>query len=344
MDKLLNNVVQSRSVTTPRLRHPETENDGLRQNLLRLPNYKSLFNPVSVRVSLPASEMLVLRERLLAIEPSSPLQTLVDMLRDVSLLASVARGKLIEDYAFTTFVQLFTEKLKLTETTSFEQLHTLLQAFQRFHFEQLPHVHTISNILRNILDSKCIEAVPKLSKTEAFVLLDLWYLSSCSRLAHFPSLYLSKVKPSLTSIEPEDIVRLLFAMMLQRSADAGLMLTIERLILPHLSNFTASELAVICAGFFKTQTSPGSDLVDKLSNRLLALEIEDLQNDYNVTMYAKFLSRYGMPSLHDKIQRLLLKIKPNMTTLNVTSCGHLGSLLETILQVNYQNFKRRFLV
>ncbi|GAU87744.1 hypothetical protein RvY_00549 [Ramazzottius varieornatus] len=340
LDKLLHKVVQNRSLNASRLRHPETENDGLRLNLLGLPKYSPLFNPVSMRVSLPASEMVPLRERLLSIDPASPLQTLVDVLRDVSLLASVARGRLIEDYAFTTFVQLLQQKLQSSEEASFPQLHTMLQAFQSFHFEQLAHNHETSNILRNILDRKCMEALPMLTNHEAFILLDLWYLSSCSRLAHFPSFFLSKIKPSLTSMEPEEIVRLLFAVMLQRSADAGLMLTIERLILPHLSTFTASELAVICAGFFKTQTSPGSDLVDKLSNRLLALDGIVLQNDYNVTMYAKFLSRYAMPSLHDKIQKLLLKIKPHTENLSVTSCGHLGSLLETTLQAD-EDFLQR---
>lgn len=199
-------------------------------------------------------------------------------------------------------MNLLANQVKSSNKISFAQIHSLLQSYQRFRFDQLLHDFVPAHVLRTTIDVKCLELLPEFTRTQAFILSDLWYLSSCSRLAEFPQYFISKIKPQVTSFKSHELVRLLLAISLQRFADPGLMLLIERILLTHVQTFTANEIAVVCAGFFKTQTTPGAELVDKVISRILSLDEDVLQNDSGLTSCAKFLNRYAVPAHHEQLK------------------------------------------
>lgn len=78
----------------------ETENDGLRQSLMKMPKYGKSFGAASLRVSLPASQSVSLRERMCSADQLTDPKDHIALLVDVSCLASIARSRLMEDPAF----------------------------------------------------------------------------------------------------------------------------------------------------------------------------------------------------------------------------------------------------
>jgi hypothetical protein len=99
LESLLNNVL-SRSRSQSRKQHYETENDGLRQSLMQLPKYPATFSSTSGRVSLPAKQLALLREKINCANQLTDIRAVIELLADVSYLASIARGRLMEEPAF----------------------------------------------------------------------------------------------------------------------------------------------------------------------------------------------------------------------------------------------------
>ena len=230
---------------------------------------------------------------------------------------------------FQEFVRSFSDALKKCDKLTFPELQSLLQSHQRFKFDQLPHDFVSAEIFRTSIDLKCLQSFSSLTLAQKFLLSDLWYLSSCSRLVDFPQFFISTIKPEVASFKSHEVVRLLFALSLQRHADAGLMLLIERVLLLYIQSFTLDELGAVCAGFFKTQTTPGVELVDKILDRLLSPDIDFFDSNVAITSFSKFFNRYAVGSHNELLEKLLLKLKPQLSQHNATTLVHVAAMLET---------------
>ncbi|XP_055334357.1 uncharacterized protein LOC129585632 [Paramacrobiotus metropolitanus] len=311
----------------------ETENEGVRQALLRLPVYKEYFSSLPMKIGTRPLSLFASRE-LMRAAGTMKVRELIDTLSTFSGYLSLGRDQLVKDEQFLEFVKTLSRELSSYSGLTFPELQNLLQSYQRFRFDHLPHNFAPAGILRAALDAQCLEMWPSLKPSQAFILSDLWFLSSCSRLAEFPKVMLSRIKPQVDFFKPHELVRLLFSVSLQRTADPGLMLLIERMLLPHIQNFSIEEIAAVCAGFFKTQTTPGAELVDKILTRLLNMDGDILANDIVLTSCSKFADRYVVPAHHDHLKRLIEKVKPFTGQLSITTLAHLSRLLETISTVD----------
>ncbi|OQV15223.1 hypothetical protein BV898_10605 [Hypsibius exemplaris] len=323
------------SRTRGRKQFVETENIGLRQGLMKAPQYGKTFGVASLQVSLPASMAKSLHEQMCCADQLKDLKAVVQLVSDVSCLASIARGRLMEGRAFESFAQHLTLRLESSNDLTFTDVRNLLQAFHRFHFDNLPHDFPASHAFRSAIDAACIRILPQLSREEAFLLSDLWFLSACSRLAAFPSHLIGTLaRGSLDQLPPHEVVRLLFAVALQRKAEPGLLLQAERALSPHVASLSLPELAVICAAFFKTQTTPSLDFIEKILSRLLAVEFEGAPDDVAIALFAKFFNRYAQPAMHEPLQRLLQKCKTQIAALGLPALGHLCGIMEMTLQAD----------
>ena len=59
-----------------------------------------------------------------------------------------------------------------------------------------------------------------------------------------------------------------------------------------------------------------------------------MPNDVSTALFAKFLNRYAHPSMHESLQRFLVKSKSQVALLGIPALGHLCGIMETTLHAD----------
>ncbi len=198
-----------------------------------------------------------------------------DILEHLTLIGNYCKrnGTTISDERFDKFVDVCTERFfDFTDDQLIKTLWILMQ-----------HPATKSPRSRNFvelwnaLDDACVERIDEWNYDHILYVCDHWHMLNLGRFNNFNWRASLKVGKKLRRLPPHQLVHLMFYLNLKRDAVVE-MFEFETNLMQCLDKFSIDEIAVLCMGFFKTQTKIKTpNLVTDIFNRLIS-EIDTVQD------------------------------------------------------------------
>lgn len=210
-----------------------------------------------------------------------------------------------------------------------DQLLAALNALA--HIPQTPSLNTRNFLeLWSVLDDACVERILGWTVPQILLACDHWYLLHLGKVNQFNWHAAKKLGRKVRKLPAHQLVQTMFYTNLLRNPTCDMM-DFEVRMAQCLAVMSLDEIAIMCMGFFKTQTSLRSpDLVTQLYTRLMG-ELGTVQ-DISFVNILKML-RYSSKLVHvPDMQRLLAACVPQIERLSLLSCLHV-LLLGTDMQL-----------
>ncbi|XP_052899990.1 uncharacterized protein LOC128306498 [Anopheles moucheti] len=226
----------------------------------------------------------------------------------------------LEDVRFTEFITTFVNLVPtFTDTQLSQALETL--AF----LEEIKTIYEQNYlILWTTLDNECLERVALWNVEQLLHFADQWYPLRLAKQGKFVSKAIWKISNRLRKLPPEQLLKTVFYINLTRVPVENMM-DIETNFQQNFDAFTIDNIAVLCMGFFKTETPiRNSELLDKIYYKLTA-DLPTVQ-DIPLTAILKLL-RYSsrIPNVAS-MQNLLDALVPVIPRLSLLACLHVALL------------------
>uniref|UniRef100_A0A182RMX4 RAP domain-containing protein n=1 Tax=Anopheles funestus TaxID=62324 RepID=A0A182RMX4_ANOFN len=240
------------------------------------------------------------------------------------IVASIGRtsdgASPLEDVRFTEFIKTF---VKLVPTFSDPQLSQALETLAAL--EEIKSIYEPNYlILWTTLDSECLERVANWNVEQLLYFADQWYPLRLAKQGKFVSKAIWKISNRLRKLPPEQLLKTVFYINLTRVPVENMM-DIETNFQQNFDAFTIDNIAILCMGFFKTETPiRNSELLEKIYGKLIAHlpTVEDIA----LTAILKLL-RYSsrIPNV-TSMQNLLDALVPEISRLSLLACLHVALL------------------
>ncbi|XP_037049478.1 uncharacterized protein LOC119083781 [Bradysia coprophila] len=239
-------------------------------------------------------------------------------------------GTTISDEKFDEFVDVCTDRcFDFTDS----QLIQSLQILHRYPLTESPKSRNFVE-LWNALDDACVERIDAWDFNTILYVCDHWHMLQLGRFNKFSFRGCLKIGRKLRRLPPHQLVQLMFYLSIRRVEILD-MFEIEINLGNSLDAFSLDEIAVLCMGFFKTQTKfKDQELVEKIFKRTIR-EI-DTVDDLAFTCILKAL-RYSLKNFHHAlVLEMLNAADGQLARLSTLTCLHVA-LLGTHLHICHQS-------
>lgn len=198
-----------------------------------------------------------------------------DVLEHLKMVGNYIKtnGLMLSDERFDTFVDICAERcFEFTD----DQLIKSLQILINYPQTKTPKSRNFIELWK-ALDDTCIERLDTWDYNKILFLCDHWHFLSLGKLNKFNLRGSLKIGRKLRKLPPHQLVQTMFYLNIMRSPVLEMM-DIEVNLMKCFDELSMNEIAVICIGFFKTQTKIKTpDLVTKIFNRLIS-EIDTVED------------------------------------------------------------------
>lgn len=196
-------------------------------------------------------------------------------LRHFSSIAQFCRDNslCISDPRFDAFVDHFTSVCFELDDKSLLAALGLLA-----HLPQTARLNTRNFAeLWSVLDDACVERILRWDTDTILLVCDHWYVLNLGKVNKFNWQAVKKLGRKLRKLDTHHLVQAMFYCNLLRSPVVE-MIDFEMGLAQRIDGMSLDEVAVMCMGFFKTQTSLKSvDLIGEIYRRLMA-EVDTVQD------------------------------------------------------------------
>ncbi|XP_049529852.1 uncharacterized protein LOC125948127 [Anopheles darlingi] len=236
-------------------------------------------------------------------------------------VALVSRGSTpVDDSRFAGFVESFAESVRSFDETHIELALKLLTKLDEIKTPYEPNYVD----LWMALDGECLKRVTDWDTERLLHFADLWYPLRLAKQGKFVNKALWKISNRLRKLAPRTLVKTVFYINLTRVPMENMM-DIEVNFAQNFDSFSIDDVAVLCMGFFKTETPIRStELLDKIYQTTIrhVATVEDIA----LTAILKLL-RYSsrIPSV-PSMEALLAALVPRIPSLSTFACLHVALL------------------
>lgn len=189
-----------------------------------------------------------------------------DILEHLRMIGSYCRsnGMLISDERFDKFVDICTERcFDFTD----EQLIKSLQILIHYPQTKAPSSRNFVELWK-ALDDACVERLDRWSYDKILYLCDHWHMLNLGKINSFNVKGSLKMGKKLRKLPSHQLIQILFYLNIKRSAILE-MFEFETNLVNSIDELNLNEIAVVCMGFFKTQTKLKTpELIGKIFQRL----------------------------------------------------------------------------
>uniref|UniRef100_A0A182IIX8 RAP domain-containing protein n=1 Tax=Anopheles atroparvus TaxID=41427 RepID=A0A182IIX8_ANOAO len=249
-------------------------------------------------------------------------EKIVQLLSDIAVsIRSEADGSLsIQDRRFNDFVNEFMHSVpNFTDAQLSRALHALGAIGEK------ASVHDPNYLsLWTSLDSECLERIVNWNVDTLLHMADSWYPLRLARHGKYTNKALWKISNRLRKLPPKQLVKTVFYINLTRVPLENMM-DIEVNFNQNFATFSIDDVAVLCMGFFKTETPVrSSELLEQIYDKLIVnlASVEDIA----LTAILKLL-RYSsrIPNVAS-MEKLLTAMVPEIPRLSILACLHTALL------------------
>lgn len=198
-----------------------------------------------------------------------------DVLRHLNRIAKFCRDNsiCISDQRFDSFVDHFTNIcFDLDDASLIDALRILAHIPETFGLNTRNFVE-----LWSVLDDACVDRILTWDTDTILLVCDHWYLLNLGKVNKFNWQAIKKLGRKLRKLETHQLVQAMFYCNLLRSPVVE-MIDFEMGLAQRIDDMSLDEVAVMCMGFFKTQTSVKSvELIGEIYRRLMK-DVETVQD------------------------------------------------------------------
>lgn len=232
----------------------------------------------------------------------------------------------ISDDKFDCFIDCFTE---ICFNFTDEQLLVALKTI--VYIPETNSLNTKNFVeLWNCLDDACVERIASWDIDRILLVCDHWYILNLGKVNKFNWEANKKLGRRLRKLAPHHLVQTMFYCNLLRSPIVD-MIGFEVNMVQSIGRMSIDEIAVMCMGFFKTQTPIKNPVLITEIYRRLIQDLKTVQ-DISFVNVVKTL-RYSSRLPHVEVMlELLDKLMAQIPRLSLMSCLHV-LLLGTDMQV-----------
>lgn len=210
-----------------------------------------------------------------------------EVLRHLNRVAKFCRNNsvCISDQRFDRFVDHFTHVcFDLDDNSLIEALRILA------HVPETAGLNTRNFVeLWSVLDDACVERILSWDTDTILLVCDHWYLLNLGKVNKFNWQATKKLGRKLRKLETHQLVQAMFYCNLLRSPTVE-MIDFEMGMGQRIDEMSLDEVAVMCMGFFKTQTSlKGFDLIGEIYRRLMR-DVDSVQDISFVNIIKVFVA------------------------------------------------------
>lgn len=203
--------------------------------------------------------------------------------RDITRYCTLHRVS-ISDKRFDSFVEVVEESCN---NFTDQQLIAFLQIL--IHHSRL--TSPSFKRLWSAVDSVCEKRLNGWDREHTLYICDHWYLLALGKVNTFNGRAILKICKEARNLEPHQLLQLMFYLNVRRSPGILDVYDIETRAMTTIDSLSVDEIAVLCMGFFKTQTIiRREDLVATIYNRLIR-DIDTVQ-DLSITCILKVSERF----------------------------------------------------
>ncbi|XP_058818306.1 uncharacterized protein LOC131681507 [Topomyia yanbarensis] len=226
----------------------------------------------------------------------------------------------ISDRRFDQFVEALVNRIaSFSDEQLIESLRLLVE------LGPTPAVNTRNFLdIWKALDQVCLKRITTWKTDELLHMADQWYPLRLSKIGRFVHKAVWKISTRLRKLNKDQLLRTVFYINLTRTPVEN-MVDIEISLKQNFFLYGVDDVAVLCMGFFKTETPVRSV---ELIERIYQLTIQNAKEvkDISLTAILKLL-RYSsrIPNVQS-MDRLLTALTPEIPRLSLLACLHLALL------------------
>uniref|UniRef100_A0A182KFJ5 RAP domain-containing protein n=1 Tax=Anopheles christyi TaxID=43041 RepID=A0A182KFJ5_9DIPT len=270
--------------------------------------------------SIKLDDVLPVAEQWCGSDPEKVLQLLHHIVERVQRDAGETESATLEDARLAGFVQTFVRNVpNLTDDQLSRALGTLGT------LDEIKSIYEPNYLsLWTALDGECLVRVTDWNVDRLLHFADQWYPLRLVKQGKFVHKAIWKISNRLRKLSPEQLVRTVFYINLTRVPVENMM-DIEVNFQQNFDTFTIDNIAVLCMGFFKTETPiRGSELLERIYQKVTS-ELATVE-DIALTAILKLL-RYSsrIPNVAS-MQTLLDALVPQISRLSIQACLHVALL------------------
>ncbi|XP_055632170.1 uncharacterized protein LOC129772247 [Toxorhynchites rutilus septentrionalis] len=292
----------------------DTENDYAREILL-----SSIVAAPNVVAALRAPESTQQFDEIIDWEPLSD-RELLDQFHQVVEICARDDELCISDERFDSFVHSFVSKMPQFDE---EQLVETLKLLVKL--GPTPNINTRNySQIWEATDKACLAKVPSWNTEKLLFMADQWYPLRLAKVGKFVGKAVFKISSKLRKLNKDDLVRTVFYINLTRVPVEN-MIDIELNLKNNFYRFDIDDLAILCMGFFKTQTPIRSvELISKIYQ--LTMHNASTVKDISLAAILKLL-RYSSRIPHAQcMEQFLTVFTPEVPRISLFCCLHLALL------------------
>ncbi|XP_058443753.1 uncharacterized protein LOC131425695 [Malaya genurostris] len=174
------------------------------------------------------------------------------------------------------------------------------------------------------LDKACLDRVSNWKTDELLHMADQWYPLRLAKIGKFVNKAVWKTSSRLRNLSKDQLVRTVFYINLVRTPVEN-MIDIEINLKQNFFLFEIDDVAVLCMGFFKTETPIRSvELIERIYQ--LTIQHAHEVRDISLTAILKLLRYSSRLSNVHSMERLLSAMVPEIPRLSLFGCLHLALL------------------
>ncbi|XP_050067644.1 uncharacterized protein LOC126556419 [Anopheles maculipalpis] len=251
-------------------------------------------------------------------DPDKVLLVLRHIVSSIGVTGAGASG--LEDNRFTEFIATF---VRLVPTFSDSQLSQALETLAVL--EEIKSIHEPNYLtLWTTLDSECLERVTSWNVDQLLHFADRWYPLRLAKQGKYVNKAIWKISNRLRKLPPNQLLKTVFYINLTRVPVENMM-DIETNFHQNFDHFSIDDIAILCMGFFKTETPiRNGELLEKIYQKLTAhlSTVEDI----GLTAILKLLRYSSRIPQVESMQHLLDALVPEVPKLSVLACLHVALL------------------
>ncbi|XP_055537428.1 uncharacterized protein LOC129725511 [Wyeomyia smithii] len=301
----------------------DTENDYAREIL----QHTTAGTSLNTRVALAATSDIVEFEQ--QIDWSS--LTVSDLLQQFRRVVEVCRRDelCISDNRFDEFVDaLVSRSSEFSDEDLVESLRLLVE------LGPTPKVNTRNFLeLWQALDKECLKRVIGWDVDKLLFMADQWYPLRLAKIGKFVNKAVWKISNRLRKLTKDQLVRTMFYINVVRTPLEN-MVDIEINLKQNFYLFEIDDVAILCMGFFKTETPIRStELIERIY-QLTMHHAEDVK-DISLAAILKLLRYSSRIPNAQSMEQLLKVFTPHVPRISLFCCLHLA-LLGSDIHLCYQ--------
>uniref|UniRef100_A0A182XXT7 RAP domain-containing protein n=1 Tax=Anopheles stephensi TaxID=30069 RepID=A0A182XXT7_ANOST len=251
-------------------------------------------------------------------DPEKVLQLLRHIVASIGAKGEGASA--LEDVRFSEFITTFVRLVPSFSDTQLSQALETLAALEEIQSIYEPNYLS----LWTTLDTECLERVVSWNVDQLLHFADRWYPLRLAKQGKYVNKAIWKISNRLRKLPPHQLLKTAFYINLTRVPVEN-MIDIETNFHQNFATFSIDDIAILCMGFFKTETPiRNGELLDKIYHKLTTqLPAVD---DIALTAILKLLRYSSRIPQVGSMQQLLDALVPVVPNLSLLACLHVALL------------------